>query len=39
MNNKLEKLKELIKEQTKISSLIDEIKNGQNNIVNNLLEN
>ena len=39
MNNKFEKLKELIKEQTKISSLIDEIKNGQNNIVNNLLEN
>ena len=36
MNNQLEKLKDLINQQAKITKLIDEIKNGQNTIANNL---
>ena len=39
MNNQLDKLKGLINQQIKISKLIDEIKNGQNNLVNNLFDN
>ena len=40
MNNKLEKLKNLINQQAKVANLIDEIKNGQNqkNLVNNLFD-
>ena len=38
MNNKLQKLKDLFNQQTKISNMIDEIKNGQNDMVNNLFE-
>lgn len=39
MNNQLEKLKSLVNQQTKVANLIDEAKNSQNNIINNLFDN
>ena len=39
MNNNLEILKGMINPQAKISKLIDEIKNGKNNLANNLFDN
>ena len=39
MNNNLENLKGLINQQAQISKLIDEIKNGKNNLVNSLFDN
>ena len=39
MSNNLENLKGLINQQAQISKLIDEIKNGKNNLVNSLFDN
>ena len=39
MNNQLEKLKSLVYQQAKVAKLIDEAKNGQNNVINNLFNN
>ena len=36
MNNQLEKLKSLVNQQAKVANLIDEVKNSQNNVINNL---
>ena len=38
-NNHLEKLKSMVNQQVQIANLIDKIKSGQNNIVNNLFDN
>ena len=39
MNNQLDKLKDMVNQQAHISKMIDEIKNGQNNLVSNLFQN
>ena len=39
MNNQLDKLKDMVNQQAQISKMIDEIKNGQNNLVSSLFKN